>query len=90
MGAKTGAVIATGGGAVLGKENVTALKQNGKLFFLDRAPEKLIPGTGRPLFADPRQAFQLYAQREPLYRAAADVTVDANGTIEGTAKQIHL
>ena len=90
VGAKTGAVIATGGGAVLRSENVTALKQNGRVFFLDRAPEKLIPGTGRPLFADPRQAFQLYARREPLYRAAADVTVDANGTIEQTAKQIHL
>ena len=89
VGAKTGAVIATGGGAVLRPVNVTALKQNGRLFFLDRAPEKLIPGTGRPLFADPQQAFQLYARREPLYRAAADVTVDANGTIEETAKQIH-
>ncbi len=87
-GAKTGAVIATGGGAVLRPENVTALKQNGKVFFLDRAPEKLIPGTGRPLFSDPRQAFQLYTQREPLYRAAADITVDANGTIEETAGKI--
>ena len=87
-GALTGAVIATGGGAVLRQENVIALKQNGKVFFLDRSPEFLSPGTGRPLFADPRQAFQLYAQREPLYRAAADVTVDANGTPEETAETI--
>ena len=28
--------------------------------------------------------------REPLYRAAADVTVDANGTIEETAEQIFM
>ena len=88
-GAKTGAVIATGGGAVLRPENVTALKQNGRLFFLDRAPEKLSPGTGRPLFADPADALRLYAQREPLYRAAADVTVDGNGTVEETAEKIH-
>ena len=88
-GVLTGAVIATGGGAVLRQENVTALKQNGKVFFLDRSPEKLSPGTGRPLFADPQQAFQLYARREPLYRAAADVTVDANGTVEETAGKIH-
>ena len=87
-GAFTGAVIATGGGAVLREENVTALKQNGKVFFLDRAPEKLSPGTGRPLFADPGQAFQLYAQREPLYRAAADVTVDNNGTAEEAMRQV--
>ena len=67
---------------MLRSENVTALKQNGRLVFLDRSPELLSPGTGRPLFADPGQAFQLYAQREPLYRAAADVTVDNNGTAE--------
>ena len=88
-GAKTGAVVATGGGAILRPENVTALKQNGKVVFLDRAPEKLSPGTGRPLFADPQQAFQLYEKRHPLYRAAADITVDANGTVEETAEQIH-
>ena len=87
-GALTGAVIATGGGAVLRQKNVTALKQNGKVFFLDRAPELLSPGTGRPLFADPQQAFQLYAQREPLYRAAADVTVDNNGTAKQAAEEI--
>ena len=87
-GALTGAVIATGGGAVLRPENVAALKQNGRVVFLDRAPELLSPGTGRPLFADPRQAFRLYAQREPLYRAAADVTVDGNGTAEETAGRV--
>ena len=42
-GVLTGAVIATGGGAVLREENVTALKQNGKVFFLDRSPELLSP-----------------------------------------------
>jgi len=33
----SGAVIATGGGAVLSKENVDRLRQNGILFFLDRS-----------------------------------------------------
>lgn len=87
-GALTGAVIATGGGAVLRPENVIALKQNGKVYFLDRAPEKLSPGTGRPLFADPADAQRLYAQREPLYRAAADVTVENNGTAEETMRLV--
>ena len=87
-GAKTGAVIATGGGAVLRPGNVTALQQNGRVVFLDRSPERLSPGTGRPLFADPQQAFQLYAQREPLYRAAADATVNANGSIAETVEGV--
>jgi shikimate dehydrogenase len=40
---KNGVVIATGGGAVLRQENVTALKQNGVIFFLNRPLEDIVP-----------------------------------------------
>ena len=36
---ETGAVIATGGGAVLREENRSALRMNGKIFFLDSFPQ---------------------------------------------------
>ena len=42
-------VIATGGGAVLKKENVKVLKQNGSLIFIDRPLENLITTNDRPL-----------------------------------------
>ena len=42
-------IVSTGGGAVLRPENVTALRQNGRLFWLDRDPEALVPTDDRPL-----------------------------------------
>ena len=45
---KNGAIIATGGGAVLREKNVWYLKQNGTLCFLDRPLEALTPTSDRP------------------------------------------
>ena len=83
-----GAVIATGGGAVLRRENVDALKQNGTLVFLDRPPEALLPTDDRPLADDAAKLRALYQTRYPIYTAAADVTVPVTGTPEETAKTI--
>ena len=83
-----GAVIATGGGAVLRPENVDALKQNGTLVFLDRPPETLLPTADRPLADDTAKLRALYAERYPIYTAAADVTVPVTGTPEETVKTI--
>ena len=68
-------VIATGGGAVLKPENVLSLRRNGRLFYLDRNPEKLETGAGRPLAPDRESALKLYRDRKSIYLAAADVTV---------------
>lgn len=84
-----GAVIATGGGAVLREENVTALKQNGHVFFLDRAPENLTPTGDRPLSSDRASLLARYRERIDLYRATADTVVNGNGTPEQVAEQIQ-
>ena len=47
-----GMVIATGGGAVLRKENVEALRQNGIIFFLNRPLRDIVPTSDRPLSSD--------------------------------------
>lgn len=70
-----GAVIATGGGAVLRDENVTALRRNGRLFFLDRPLEMLLPTPDRPLANDADKIERLYAERLPRYKTASDATV---------------
>ena len=72
---RTGAVIATGGGVVLREENVRRLRRNGRLIFLDRPIETLTPTAGRPLSRDRAALWRLFAEREPLYRAAADLTL---------------
>ena len=85
-----GQVISTGGGAVLRPENVTALRQNGRLFWLDRDPEALVPTDDRPLADTEAKMKRLYLEREPVYRAAADEIVPVSGSPEDTAKQIAL
>ena len=83
-----GRIISTGGGAVLSKENIDALKMNGTVVFLDREPDELVPTDDRPL-ADARGKIKaLYEKRKHIYSGAADVTVAVGGTPEQTADRI--
>ena len=70
---ESGVVIATGGGVVTRERNLALLHQNGRVLFLDTPPDAL-PTNGRPLSQQKTPAV-LYAERLPLYRAAADITV---------------
>ena len=77
---ETGAVIATGGGAVLREENVDALRMNGKLFFLDRPVELLCPTADRPLSSTKEAVLERYNERYARYVATADVVIANEGT----------
>ena len=85
---KNGVIIATGGGAILRNENVTYLKQNSRLYFLNRSLEKLIPTADRPLSSSIEALKQRYDERYGKYIACADVTVDGDGTPEEVAEII--
>lgn len=74
-------VIATGGGAILRSENVKALKQNGKLYFLKRNLELLTPTTSRPFSSDAESLKKRYIERLPIYESVCDVCVDNNDEI---------
>ena len=84
-----GQVIATGGGAILRQENIDALRQNGTLVFLDRAPEHLIATADRPLSADRDSLRRRYEERYDRYCAAANLHIDGNGSVEDTARRIE-
>ena len=85
-GMMSGAVIATGGGAVTRERNYAPLSQNGRIVFIHRDLDKL-PIKGRPLSqANPLE--ELYAKRLPLYKAFADLEADNNGKVEDTVKTI--
>ena len=86
VGARTGRVISTGGGVVTREENYAPLRQNGVIVLLTRDLEKL-PKAGRPV-SQRTDLRALWRQREPMYRAFADVTIDNNGLLEETAHQI--
>ena len=85
---KNGCVIATGGGAILRPENIRHLRMNGKLFFLDRPPEQLIPTKDRPLSATREAIGQRYRERYPIYVETADVIVANTDSPETAARQV--
>ena len=85
---KNNSVIATGGGAILRKDNVRMLKQNGVLFFIDRPYEKLVPTIDRPLSSDLESIKKRYDERYDLYVESADVVIDADDTPINIAKKI--
>lgn len=72
---KSGAVIATGGGAVLDCRNVRNLKRNGELIFLNRPFELLTPTADRPLSSRHDTLKRLFDERFPLYRQSADIEI---------------
>ena len=87
-----GKVLAMGGGVVLRRENIENLKKNGTIIFLDRFPGDIagdVDTETRPLLAAGRKRiYDLYAQREALYREAADVTVRNKGTLKEALQRL--
>ncbi len=81
-------VIATGGGSILKEKNVNALRQNGKLFFLDRSLNNLITTDSRPLSSNKNDLEKLYQKRYQLYLKYADLVVDGNQNIDDVVKTI--
>lgn len=75
-----GCVISTGGGAILRDENIRALKRNGRIYFLDRPLEMLIPTPDRPLSQDNEAIRHRYDERYERYCATCDVRISNGGT----------
>lgn len=94
------AVIATGGGVVLDPENISLLKQKGLLVWLVADAETLIgrmqadhqnnrrrPSLTGKALAD--ETVAVMAERTPLYRKAADLSVDTSGkSLEAVADEV--
>jgi shikimate dehydrogenase len=75
---KNGIVIATGGGCILRGENVSALRSNGRLYFLDRSLNSLIPTNSRPLASNRLAIENLYRLRYDIYKTLSDVRIDGD------------
>jgi shikimate kinase len=78
-------VLATGGGVILREANRQALKRRGTVIYLNTSVDEALRRTARdrsrPLLqADDREQRMraLMDEREPLYRAAADLIVDTD------------
>ena len=86
--ARSSVIIATGGGVPLRESNVKALKENGKLFFIDRPLDSLVPTDSRPLSNDRASIEKRYHERYDIYSRTADVKIDASCDAENVAKKI--
>lgn len=79
-------VVSTGGGAILLPENRAHLAERGVVVYLETSvgqqADRVQHGRHRPLLKDVDPAAklaELMAQRAPLYRGTADVTVTTDG-----------
>lgn len=85
-------VVSTGGGALTFERNVEALKNNGKIVFLDASFDVICDRIGnsnnRPLFQDREKARALYDERKSKYLHAADYVVDGDMSARKTAMEI--
>ena len=86
------AVISTGGGAMTFQRNVDAVKNSGKIVFLDAdfdvICKRIGNNTNRPLFQDKENAKALYDERKAKYLACADIVIDGNMSARKTALDI--
>lgn len=94
LGSESGRVISLGGGTVLRSENIPPLKQNGIIFYLDVNADTVLNrlkyDTTRPLLKNNKEqvVYDLINTRAPIYKAAADYTVDSNGSVDDAVNQI--
>ncbi len=91
-GSKKSYVISTGGGVVLSEKNMSVLKSNGYVFFINRTPEEIskhVNTQKRPLLKDgPEKLYEIYEKRLPLYKSNADYIIEKNNSPNTTAGEI--
>ena len=84
--AKSGTVIATGGGCVTRSENIPLLRQNSVVIWIQR-PLEALPVDGRPL-SQANKLSLLYEKRRPLYETASDWVIENKNSIENAVEKI--
>lgn len=83
-----GAVIATGGGIVKDGDNISELKKNGVICFIDRDIGLLAMTPDRPLSSDIVKLKKIFNERYDKYLSGADFTVKSDSTAEDVADRI--
>ena len=86
---ETGCVISTGGGVILREENMRRLRANGRIYFIDRPLDRILPTDDRPLSADRAALEQRFRERYPIYKATADVVIPVRGYPKRVAEEIR-
>lgn len=89
---KNSIVISTGGGVIKLPQNISILKKNGYMIFIDRPIEKIIEDidiTKRPLLKDNKDSImKLYQERYDLYKKYADYIIKNDTSLDEVVKKI--
>ena len=85
---KTGAIISTGGGVVLNPENIKNLSKNGKIYFINRPLENLVPTSDRPTASSFEAIKKRFEERYEIYCGSADKIIDANCSAKEVCRKI--
>jgi shikimate kinase len=64
------------------------LRGNGKIYFIDRDIDDIIPTGDRPLSTSREMLEKRYAERYPIYTGTCDVHLKNDSTAEALAKKI--
>ena len=78
-------VISTGGGAILKEINIDFLKENGRIFYIDRPLEFLVTTNDRPLSSNQEMLKKRFEERKDIYEATADFKLRAGNDIHKNA-----
>ena len=84
----TGTIISTGGGAVLNPENIKNLSKNGKIYFINRPLENLVPTSDRPTASSFEAIKKRVEERYEIYCGSADKIIDADCSAEEVYEKI--
>ena len=85
----SGSVIALGGGVVLRIENVEELKKNGRIYFLNRPIDDIVPTADRPLALNREALQKRFDERYETYIKTCDKEIKVDDTAENIAERIR-
>lgn len=81
--AEPDAVIASGGGSILSRENVVEMQKSGEIVLLDvdaeTIAERITPGDNRPLLRNVGEIEKILAERAEVYSTVAQYVVSTVG-----------
>ncbi len=84
-----GAIISTGGGAILREENERALRRTGRIYFINRNIDNIRPTPDRPLAYDREALRKRFEERYSIYKASCDLEIVSDDIMEHTALEIR-
>ncbi len=85
-GKESGNILITGGGIVKDPRNYASLKQNGRIYQIERDVRSL-ERAGRPL-SENADLSEMYCRRQPLYERFRDAAAQNDGSAETAAQAI--